>query len=235
MTPEEYIKQELAEGRLTAKHVQALTLYYQAAHVTLGARDGMPGPRTRKQLEERYPALFPKPSDQPSVGKFLSSPLPLLPAHSSNPQARRAVITSGFKTRNPSRPTHNGVDYFYRWMDGDKPDFSGDGGGAGKNASGQPKWVVPYGVNAIAAAAGVVLFAGPTPTGFRVWVNHGNGLRTGYYHMESVAVKAGDSVEKGTALGRISHNPIDNDARHLHFEVSPVDKYEPLDPELYLL
>lgn len=223
MTAEEYIKRELAEGRLTARHIQALTLYYQGAHITLGARDGKPGPVTRGQLEARYPYLFAAP--EPGKQRFLRLPLPIIMGASGS---RKPVITSSF--RHPARPSHDGVDFFYRWQEGDRPDFVGDGGCAGRMSDGRPKWVIPYGTWAHAAAAGTVQIAGMTPTGYRVWVNHGNGYRSGYFHLSRIAVEAGAHVQFGSALGLVGNNPRDNDGNHLHFELSPVEKYDPVDP-----
>lgn len=239
MTAVEFIKAELAAGRLTPEHIEALTRDFQTGQYNL-TLDGKPGDDTRARLEKQWPEVFKKPEvklDPRDIKPFLSNPLPLLkPTGSQRPTVRKAVITSGFHTRNPSRPNHNGVDFLYAFEDGDEPKHVGDGGAAG-DAHGNPKWVVPYGVVALAAADGVVQMAGPSKTGYRVWIDHGNGLRSGYFHLEKllVAVQAGYKVYKGTQLGYVGHNPDDNDARHLHFEVSPVEKYEPLDPERYLI
>lgn len=234
MTAQEYIKQELDAGRLTLAHIEALTREYQCSDYNLQA-DGKPGPKTRLTLEKEYPGLFskPTPAKPEDVAPFLSCPLPLLPGRST-PQARKPVVTSSYRTAD--RPDHDGLDFFYRWEPGDEPKFVGDGGCEGKNADGSPRWVVPYGVNAMAAADGVVQIAGPSPTGFRVWVDHGNGLRSGYFHLQNVTVQEGSKVKKGTSLGLIGNNPRPPaDGRHLHFEVSPVEKYQPLNPHKYLL
>lgn len=234
MTAQEYIKQELDAGRLTLAHLEFLVKRYQGSVYRL-KKDGMPGPSTRLAIEsaDDYRELVtpPKPTAE-TLGKFLHCPLPLLPGR-SNPQARKPTITSAYRTS--SRPDHDGVDFFYRWEPGDEPRFVGDGGCEGKNADGSPRWVVPYGVSALAAADGVVQIAGPSPTGFRCWVDHGNGLRSGYFHLEILHVVSGQKVTKGYSLGRVGHNPAKQDGRHLHFEVSPVEKYEPLDPQKYLL
>jgi murein DD-endopeptidase MepM/ murein hydrolase activator NlpD len=224
MTPEQYIKDAMADGRLTLRHIEALTRYFQDHAGT--KVDGMPGPFTMGVLERVMPAFFaPK-----EPGKFLSLPLPTIRGASG---ARKPKVTSSF--RPADRPNHDGWDWFYRWEDGDKPAFVGDGGCEGKNADGSPKWVVPYGTYAHAAAPGVVQVAGPSPTGYRVWVNHGNGLRTGYFHLSNVVVKQGDTISAYTALGLVGHNPSGGaDGNHLHFEVSPVEKYEPLDPAKYM-
>lgn len=237
MDAQEYIKQELDAGRLTLAHVQAVIQYFQSAWSTELAIDGRPGPKTREAIEKWAPSFFTPPTPPPApdprtVAPFLSCPLPLLPGRMT-PQARKAVITSSF--RHKDRPNHNGVDMFYRWETGDEPKFVGDGGCAGKDLNGNPKWVVPYGVFAQAAADGTVQIAGISPTGYRVWIDHGNGLRSGYFHLTTCVYRAGDEIKKGAALGMVGHNPQDTDARHLHFEVSPVEKYEPLDPERYLI
>lgn len=231
-TQTDYITKELAEGRLTPEHIQALTLYYQGAHTTAGARDGLPGPITRGQLEARYPSLFSKAKTLEELGRWLQWPLAFLRAVPASPTVRKPWVTSGFRTAD--RKDHDGLDMFYRWEPGDQPNFVGDGGCAGRNADGTPKWVVPYGSHAMAAAEGTVTIAGPSPTGYRVWVDHGNGWRTGYFHLETLtgSAKAGSHVSTGTALGLVGHNPSPAvDGRHLHFELSPVDRYSPVDPE----
>lgn len=220
MTAEEYVRRELEAGRLTAAHIVELVSFYQWQK---GLKpDGKPGPLTMAALDE---ALGPKPTKHPT----LRWPMPVLP------DGRKAVITSGFKTNNQSRPDHDGVDMFYAWKYGDRPDFTGDHGAAGKQPNGDPKWVVPYGVRCLAAADGVVQIAGKIGTGYRMWIDHGNGWRTGYFHLLDVnGFAVGDKVTAGTPLGLIGDNPKDGDARHLHFELSPSDRYAPVNPEPYL-
>lgn len=238
MTAQEYIKKQLDNGKLTLTHLEFLVRRYQGSVYSL-KKDGMPGPLTIAAIEEAedYQALLvPEVKLDPRDTKpFLSNPLPFLkPTGSQRPTVRKAVITSGFHARNPSRPNHNGVDFFYSYEDGDEPKFVGDGGAAG-DAHGNPKWVVPYGTYALAAADGKVQIAGPSKTGYRAWIDHGNGLRSGYFHLLNLAVLPGEAVKRGAYIGMVGHNPEDTDARHLHFEVSPVEKYEPLDPERYLI
>lgn len=211
----EYNAREISAGRVTADDLTELVKHWQASHAGLEV-DGMAGPATVASIRA---AMRPPP--------FLRSPLPVLP------DGRAAVITSAFRTKD--RPKHDGVDLFYRWQPGDKPDFVGDKGAAGANPDGTPKWVVPYGVCAIAAAAGVVQRAENSKTGYLVWIDHGNGLRTGYFHLRDVRVLIGRRVELGQALGEIGDNPADHDARHLHFELSPVDRCSPMDPAPYLV
>ncbi len=206
--PRDYNAARLASGAITPEHVTELVRYWQSGHGL--AVDGMAGPRTIASL-----AAF-----------RLAMPLPTLP------DGRHPVITSGFKTANPSRPNHDGVDLFYEWRRGDKPDRVVDSGAAGRNPDGTPRWGVPDGTCAIAAAAGVIQLAGNSPTGYRCWIDHGAGLRTGYFHLRDIRVLVGQRVEVGHPIGLVGDNPIDKgDARHLHFEVSPVDRYEPMDPE----
>jgi murein DD-endopeptidase MepM/ murein hydrolase activator NlpD len=149
-------------------------------------------------------------------------PLPLLP------DGRKPRITSHHKARNPSRPTHDGADFFFATMPGDPAWKVGDGGGTTNK-----KWIVPPGTPAIAVAAGVVQLAGDTPTGWRVWIDHG-ALRTGYFHLTELFVDKGQRVTTGQQLGLVGDNPRDHDARHLHFELSASDRYAPIDPAPYL-
>jgi murein DD-endopeptidase MepM/ murein hydrolase activator NlpD len=211
----DYNAAQLAAGKLTVADVTELVRHWQATHPPLKV-DGEAGPRTIASIAAaRRPA------------PFLASPLPMLA------DGRTAVITSSF--RPTDRPNHDGVDLFYRWMPGDYPDFVGDHGGAGTGPAGKPKWVVPSGVAAIAAAPGKIQRAGNSSTGYHVWIEHENGLRTGYFHLIDVRVTTGQRVAAGAPLGLVGDNPKDHDGRHLHFELSPVDTYEPIDPTPYFL
>lgn len=143
---------------------------------------------------------------------------------------RRPVVTSAYRTRD--RPGHDGVDLFYRYRRGDPEMRAGDGGAVVKK--GLRRWWIPPGTEAVSAGRGQVILAGRLATGLRCWVDHGHGYRTGYFHLSTLAVMGGDLVEAGQPLGLVGHNPAAHDARHLHFEVSPTDRYEPLDPEPFL-
>lgn len=145
---------------------------------------------------------------------------------------RKPTITSGFKTHNPDRTSHDGVDFFYRWLDADIAMPTSDGGAIRKN--GRRKWWIPPGTVAVAAASGVVSRASRIGTGWRCWVDHGNGERTGYFHGSTLLVKKGDTVAAGEPLLIVGDSPTGNDGTHLHFEVSPILVYEPKDPRRWL-
>lgn len=217
VTPAEYNAAEIAAGRVTVDDITTLVKHWQASHHPLEV-DGKAGPNTVKSIRA---------SARPAP--FLHNPLPKLP------DGRTAVITSAFKTHNPTRPDHDGVDLFYPWRPGDKPDRVVDGGAAGRNPDGTPRWGVPDGTCAISAAPGVVQLADFTATGYRVWIDHGNGFRSGYFHLRDCRVLVGQRLMVGHPLGLVGDNPADHDARHLHFELSSVDSYAPIDPKQYMI
>jgi murein DD-endopeptidase MepM/ murein hydrolase activator NlpD len=124
---------------------------------------------------------------------------------------RQPTVTSRFKTHEPTRPDHNGVDIFYRYLPSDPSTRIGDGGR-------EKNWWIPDDTMAIACAPGRVLLAGPSPTGYRVWVDH-RGVSLGYFHLSRLACSAGDEVEPGDEIGIVGHNPRKQDAKHLHFEL----------------
>ncbi len=74
----------------------------------------------------------------------------------------------------------------------------------------------------VAGASGVVTEAGYNSGGYGnyVKINHGNGIETLYAHMldNSLAVSAGDTVQKGQVVGQVGNTGYSFGA-HLHFEV----------------
>lgn len=75
----------------------------------------------------------------------------------------------------------------------------------------------------LAAAAGVVVFAGNSDDGCgsparAVIVDHGNGYRTLYWHLASIAVTIGQAVARGDALGVAGESGCAF-GPHLHFQV----------------
>ncbi len=55
-------------------------------------------------------------------------------------------------------------------------------------------------------------------TGNTAVIEHGGGLKTYYYHMNSLDVKEGDMVERGQIIGKVGSTGYSTGA-HLHFEV----------------
>ena len=77
------------------------------------------------------------------------------------------------------------------------------------------------GTRVVPMRSGKVVFAGWKKNcgGYQVWVSHGNGLYSAYYHLRSEAVSKGQWVTKSTTtLGRVGSSGCASGA-HLHFEV----------------
>lgn len=104
----------------------------------------------------------------------------------------------------------------------------------------------PAGMPVVAAAAGVVAFAGQasigsSPAWFRlgqvVVIRHGDRFATAYGHLERIDVRSGARVARGTRLGTVGKTgwalaPL------LHFEVrrrDPRGVLAPVDPRIYML
>ncbi len=70
-----------------------------------------------------------------------------------------------------------------------------------------------------AADGGTVTFAGWNGSyGKMVKISHGNGLETWYGHMNSISVRSGQQVAKGSTIGTVG-NTGNSTGPHLHFEV----------------
>lgn len=96
---------------------------------------------------------------------------------------------------------------------------------------------VPLGTKIYAAAAGIVYYAGCNNSGgYGCWVavKHKNGFSTYYCHMikGSIRVKAGDTVNKDSVLGKVGWTGMTSYGPHTHFEIRHYSA--PLPPSQYL-
>lgn len=70
-----------------------------------------------------------------------------------------------------------------------------------------------------APAPGTVVVAEPlTVRGNAIYIDHGAGVSTGYFHLSEINVAAGDWVETGALIGRVGNTGLTT-APHLHWEV----------------
>ena len=89
------------------------------------------------------------------------------------------------------------------------------------------------GTPVLAASAGTVLLAGYNPGGYGnyVVVAHAGGLDTLYGHLDSIAVRQGQTVERGQPVGAEGSSG-NSTGPHLHFEVRHAG--QPVDPATYI-
>lgn len=137
---------------------------------------------------------------------------------------RAPVISDGFDSPRPGYPRHGGVDLVFARTASDA--FKAGTPNASK------LFVMPDGVNALAASDGVVRSAAATPQGQAVVIDHApRKVATFYTHMERLLVKEGDRVRAGQPIGIIGASPLDAEhLKHLHFEVwlgGPSDRIDP--------
>lgn len=87
-------------------------------------------------------------------------------------------------------------------------------------------YAAAMGTPVYSAAGGTVLFAGWDDTGFGnyVLIDHGNGYKTGYAHLSSITVSAGDEVETGSVVGCVGDTGYAT-GYHLHLVVKYNDQY----------
>ena len=80
-------------------------------------------------------------------------------------------------------------------------------------------FIADYGSPIVAAAGGVVIFAGFHPQyGYMVDVDHGNDLVTRYAHCSKLLVREGDLVQRGRKIAEVGSTGRST-GPHLHFEV----------------
>jgi murein DD-endopeptidase MepM/ murein hydrolase activator NlpD len=80
-------------------------------------------------------------------------------------------------------------------------------------------FLADHGSPVVAAANGVVMFAGMHPQyGYMVDIDHGNDLVTRYAHQSKLFVREGDVVQRGRKIGEVGSTGRST-GPHLHFEV----------------
>ncbi|MBP1926245.1 murein DD-endopeptidase MepM/ murein hydrolase activator NlpD [Sedimentibacter acidaminivorans] len=84
----------------------------------------------------------------------------------------------------------------------------------------------PRGTDIKAPNNGKVTLAmnGLLSTGNTLVIDHGMGLFTSYYHLDSISVKEGDVVEKGSIVGKVGSTGFST-GPHLHYAVSIYNTY----------
>jgi len=123
-----------------------------------------------------------------------------------------AGVTQGFgPTSYAAEPPYDGYAHFHTGID----------------------FGVPSGTAITAAASGRVVAAGWDDSGFgiRVLIDHGNGTRTLYGHLQSALVAPGDTVQAGQEIG-LSGSTGNSSGPHLHFGVENNGRW--VDPAPYL-
>jgi murein DD-endopeptidase MepM/ murein hydrolase activator NlpD len=77
----------------------------------------------------------------------------------------------------------------------------------------------PGGTPVYAPAGGIVALAEPLAVrGNAVVIDHGWGVLTGYWHLSSIEVQAGEQVTPGDVIGKVGSTGLSTGA-HLHWEV----------------
>jgi murein DD-endopeptidase MepM/ murein hydrolase activator NlpD len=80
-------------------------------------------------------------------------------------------------------------------------------------------FIADFGSPIVAAASGVVVFAGFHPQyGYMIDIDHGNDLVTRYAHTSKLLVREGDIVQRGRKIGEVGSTGRST-GPHLHFEV----------------
>jgi hypothetical protein len=91
---------------------------------------------------------------------------------------------------------------------------------------------VPFATDLVAAAGGVVAFAGWVAGSLFISIDHPDGVRTTYSWLSNVQVKEGDVVSKRQVIGQTGHGHPEVPTPHLHFGARIGSTY--IDPMLLL-
>ncbi len=194
-------RQELSADISFSRYVLARVLAPTIGPGQLGARlDG---------LIRRYTRLFGDPREPPT-----DWPAPAAP-FLTRPMERNFPITSFFDHDTPFLRQNGSIATYWGRTETDIA-FAYDGHTGWDYGIGPPDPV-------LAAGAGVVTFAGNSEDGcatpaHAVIIDHGNGYRTLYWHLDSISVEAGQPITAGTPVGVAGASGCAAGA-HLHLQV----------------
>ncbi|RRR72620.1 MAG: peptidase M23 [Candidatus Viridilinea halotolerans] len=160
-------------------------------------------------LINSYARLFGDPREIPSDWPPLAEPF------LTRPMERNFPVTSFFDHNTPFLRENGSVLTYWGRAETDMA-FAYDGHTGWDYGLGPPDRI-------LAAAAGLVTFAGNSDDGCgtparAVIIDHGNGYRTLYWHLDSLAVSTGQEVERGAILGVAGATGCSFGA-HLHLQV----------------
>lgn len=80
-------------------------------------------------------------------------------------------------------------------------------------------YATAYNAPVVAAAHGVVALAEPLDVrGNAIYIDHGAGVFSGYFHLSQILVEPGQAVERGQLIGRVGSTGLST-GPHLHFEI----------------
>ena len=115
---------------------------------------------------------------------------------------------------------------------GDRRLFSYRDGSSSRSLHYGVDYAVPVGTAVRAAAAGkVVMAADRMLTGYTIVIEHGPGVFTLYYHLDSLGVKEGQQVEQGQVIAASGMSVLAT-GPHLHWELR-INRI-PVDPLLFV-
>jgi murein DD-endopeptidase MepM/ murein hydrolase activator NlpD len=148
---------------------------------------------------------------------------------------RAPGVSSGYGPREGGHySTHYGVDILYRTTPEEAARKNQPREERLPEVAASGNWIVPSNtIPALSIADGVVELSSDIGTGGRVRVDHGDGLKSAYYHLRNRRVNVGERVKRGQILGTVSYDASkDLHLNHLHFEIWKNGKQ--VDPAPYL-
>jgi murein DD-endopeptidase MepM/ murein hydrolase activator NlpD len=94
----------------------------------------------------------------------------------------------------------------------------------------------PRGTEVLASAPGTIVHISRSSVqagyGNYIEIDHGNGFRTRYTHLDDIHIRSGQKVSKGQVIGTVG-NSGGSTAPHLHYEILLDGK--PVDPVIYMV
>lgn len=183
--------------------------------ITTGGADGQ---KSAQALSVRVNA-----TDYPIQNITLTTQMAALldPAIENAENARVSNVVASFMPEQmwsgPFQPPLTFKDPIISALFGERRSYNG--GAAGLCGHEGQDFAVPKGTPAYAPAGGTVALAEPLKVrGNVVFINHGLGVYSGFYHLSEIDVKAGQVVKAGDLLGKVGTTGFST-GNHLHWSM----------------